>query len=160
MKHEIKAKYPAKSDVVLKMFTDKEFHTRKLQAMGLKNYRVLECTGGANDFRIKIERKVPTEAPALVKKFIPAETTAVNEERWNSAKKTGVVQVQPQGVPVEMSCTASFKDEGAGCVITYVWDVKAKVPLVGGALEKFVCSDMDKRLADETRAAIGLLPKS
>lgn len=155
MKHTTTARYPVSSAAVLKMFGNKEFHTRKLDAMGYK-YRVLDSKAAGKEFSISIERKVPMDAPALIKRLIPAETVVVNEESWNAAAKTGRVKVMPKGVPVEVSCTAALKDEGKGCVITYNWDVSAKVPLVGGALEKFVVSDLDKRLAQETAASVAL----
>ena len=157
MKFDIKARYPAPSAVVLKMFMDKEFHAKKLVALGITKSRVLEHDAKGEDFRIKVERKVPLDAPALVKKFIPAETTVVSEEKWNSAKKTGAVKVEPVGVPVEIKCTAKFADDAQGTTITYAFDVTAKVPFVGGALEKFIAADMESKFAEEAKAAISLL---
>lgn len=157
MKQEIKARYPVSADVVLKMFSDKNFHTRKLEVLGLPKYQVLESAQQGDEFRIKIERKVPLEAPGMVKKVVPVESTVVSEERWNRKTRSGVVNVQPQGIPVKMSCTATVKDEGAGSVVTYVWDVSSSIPMIGGQLEKFVCSDMVGKSADEAKAAISLV---
>lgn len=157
MKFDIKAKYPAPSAVVLKMFMDKDFHTKKLQKLGITESRVLDSGGSGDDFRIKIERKVPLAAPGVVSKFVPAKATVVSEEQWNKAAKTGKVKVEPQGVPVEIKATARFADSGDTCTITYAFDVNAKVPLVGGTLEKFIASDMEAKFADEAKAAISLL---
>lgn len=157
MKFDIKARYAAPSAVVLKMFMDKEFHARKLGVLGIARSRVLEHEAQGDDFRIKIERKVPLNAPGIVKKFVPAEATVVSEERWNAAKKTGAVKVEPAGVPVDIRCKARFADDAQGCVITYAFEVDARVPLVGGALEKFIASDMETKFADEARAAASLL---
>lgn len=157
MKHQSQARYPASSDVVLRMFTDKNFHTRKLDAMGLKNYKVLDHKLDGSAFRIRIERKVPMQAPGVVKKLFGAETTVTNEEHWNLKSKTGKVLVEPQGVPIEVSCTTALTDEGKECVVSFDWTIKARVPLVGGALEKFVIADMEKRAAEETEVARSLL---
>lgn len=157
MKFDIKARYAAPSAVVLKMFMDKEFHARKLGVLGIAKSRVLEHDAQGDDFRIRIERKVPLNAPGIVKKFVPAEATVVSEERWNAAKKTGSVKVEPAGVPVDIRCKARFADDAQGCVITYAFEVDARVPLVGGALEKFIASDMESKFADEARAAASLL---
>ncbi len=157
MKHQSQARYPAPSDVVMRMFTDKAFHTRKLDAMGLKDYQILDHTLKGADFRIRIRRKVPMQAPALVKKFFPAESTVVNEERWNTKSRTGSVVVEPQGVPLEMSCVTALKDQGGECIVSFDWTVKAKIPLVGGVLEKFVISDMERLAAEETAIAIRML---
>ncbi len=160
MKHQSQARYPASSDVVIRMFTDRKFHTRKLEAMGLedqKNYWVLDCAKDGPAFRIRIKRKVPMQAPAIVKKFIPAESTVVNEESWNAASKTGRVVVEPQGMPLEMSCTTQLRDQAGECLVSFDWTIHAKVPLLSGALEKFVVADMEKRAAEEAEIAIRLL---
>jgi hypothetical protein len=155
VKHQSYARYPASSDVVIKMFSDKNFHTRKLEQMGMK-FEVLEHAFDGKEFRIKVERRVPLQAPGMIKKVVPAETRVVNEERWTVASKTGRVKVEPQGIPINMSCTASMKDEGGECVITYNWDINATLPLMG-ALEKFIASDMEKKAQEENDVAVTLL---
>ena len=157
MKFDIKARYPASSAVVLKMFMDKDFHAKKLGVLGITKSRVLEHDAKGDDFRIKVERKVPLDAPGIVKKFVPAEATVVSEEKWNRATKTGNVKIEPQGVPVDIKCAARFADDAKGCTITYAFDINAKVPLVGGALEKFIAGDMEAKFAEEAKAAATLL---
>src|SRR3546814_14273783 len=83
MKHEVKARYPASPDVVMKMFCDQDFHVRKLDALGLP-YKVLAQKRDARQFSIRVERKVPVQVPGIGKK---AEATVVNEEIWNFAGK-------------------------------------------------------------------------
>lgn len=157
MKFDIKARYPAPSATVLKMFMDKDFHQKKLGVLGITKSRVLEHEAKGDDFRIKVERKVPLNAPGMVKRVVPAEATVVSEEKWNRASKSGQVQVAPQGVPVDINCKVRFADDAQGCTITYAFEVNARVPLVGGALEKFIASDMETKFADEAKAAITLL---
>lgn len=156
MKHTTESRYPAPSDVIIKMFTDKDYHCRKMDALGI-DYDVLEAASDGDEFHIKVERRVPVEASGIVKKIMPSTTTVVNDERWRLSDKSGSVHVDTKGVPLQMSCTAQMRDEGDECVIEYQWDIKAKIPLGGGALEKFVAGDMQKREAAEIQAAIDLL---
>lgn len=156
MKQEIKSRYPASSDVIIRMFCDAGFHAAKMQALGLKKFEILEQSVQGDDFRIRIERKVPLDAPALVRKVVPAEATAISEERWNIKSKKGKVTILP-GIPVEMTCEASMSDVAGECVVTYVWEVRSKVPLIGGPLEKFICSDLQSKLVEETRVAATLI---
>lgn len=156
MKRESRARYPASSDVVMKMFTDKDFHSRKMGILGM-DFDILEHEFDGKDFRLKAQRGVPMQATGIAAKFMPAKTQVVNDERWSVADKTGTVEVKPQGVPLEMNCTAQMRDEGDECVITYSWNIRAKIPLGGGSLEKFVAADMEKREAEELEAAISLL---
>ena len=156
MKHEIRSRYAASAETVMRMFANPAFHTAKLEGLGLKKYKVLDQEAKGDDFRIRIERKVPLDAPALVRKVVPAETTAIADERWNLRTRKGKVSIDP-GIPVQMSCEASIGDVGSECVVTYVWEVRAKVPLIGGALEKFICTDLEAKMVDETRVTAGLI---
>lgn len=158
MKHEIKARYPAPSSVVIKMMTDKKFYTDRLEAMGHNKYEVLSHKSDGKQFALKIRRKLPMNVPAAVKKFVSPETTIVHEDVWDVAKKTGKVSIELQGVPVEMSCTTSLADKGASeCELTYVFDIKAKIPLVGGIIEKAVAAENDKEIPAQTKVGIELL---
>ena len=157
MKIDIKAKYPAPSAVVLKMFMDKEFHEKKLGVLGVTQFKIVGHDAKGDDFRIKIERKVPLAPPGMISKFVPANATVVSEERWNRASKTGKVKVEPQGIPVEISSSVRFADDAGGCTIIYAFEINAKVPLVGGTLEKFIASDMETKFAAEAKAAVTLL---
>ena len=143
MKQTIKARYPAPSSVVIKMMTDRKFYTDRLELQGIKDYEVLEHSAG-KDFSIKIKRRV----------------TAINVtslETWNAAKKTGTITVELQGMPMEVSCTTALADEGDGCVLTYDWDIKSKVPLVGGKIEKQFAGENEKAIPEQTRLGIQLL---
>src|SRR3546814_14856260 len=84
---------------------------------------------------------LPVQVPGIGKK---AEATVVNEEIWNFAGKTGVINVDPGAMPLKCSCTAALKSDGKGTVVTYTWAVKATVTLIGGQIEK-----------DRTRAGKG-----
>jgi len=156
MKHKIEARYPASSAVVMKMFSDPAFHTNKLDALGYgkDKYQVLAKSKDAKRFNIKIERKVPLNLPGL--KGV-GDSTVINDETWDLASKTGSVAVEAKGTPLQISCVTSMSDEGKNCVVTFDWDIKAKIPLIGGTLEKFVAKDTEKRTAEETAAAIKFL---
>lgn len=156
MKHEMKARYPASSAVVLKMFSDLAFQTDKLDALGYAGkYKVLGHSKDAKSFNVRIERKVPIQLPGMGKN-VP-ESTVVNDETWNLAGKTGTVTVDVKGMPLAVSCVTAMADEGKECVISYQWEVKSKIPLIGGTIEKMVIADMTKKANEETVAAIALL---
>ncbi len=156
MKHTSQARYPAPADVVIKMFCDADFHKRKLEKLGIR-YEILAEEKSGDQFRLKAERAVPVQASGIVKKIMPATTQVVNDERWNLSDKSGSVLVETKGVPLDMSCTAQMRDEGDECVIDYHWEIKARIPLGGGALEKFVVKDMAKGEAEELAVGISFL---
>src|SRR6185312_11531227 len=123
MKQTLEGRYPAKSDVVIKMMTDKKFYTDRLDLQGVKGYEVLDHAFDGKRFSISIRRKI----------------TAINVtsiETWDVASKKGTIKVELSGMPIEVSAVTSLKDDAKGCVLTYNWDVSSKVPLVGGKIEK------------------------
>jgi hypothetical protein len=157
MKHETTARYPAPAAVVLRMFTDRDFHLRKLEQMGLRSYAVLDHAFDGQHFRIRVERVVPINVPSLLKKVVPTESRVVNDEHWDVKTLTGKVLVEPKGMPLDISCSTSVNDDQQGCLVRYQWVLKARVPLIGGALEKFIIGDMETRANEETRLALALL---
>jgi hypothetical protein len=155
--HTATARYPAAAATVLKMMTDRKFHERKLAAQDLTSYRILEHDFDGQDFRIRIERKVPVQAPGMIKKAAGSETTVVSEETWNVATGSGRIVVTTQGMPVEMSCEVSLADDGGDSIYSQQWTVSARIPVVGGTIERFIVSDIGNRAAEETRIATEIL---
>lgn len=157
LKHTSTARYPAPAAVLIRMFTDRDFHTRKLEAMGLAKFEVVDHAFDGKDFRIKIDRRVPVAAPGGAKKLMGGETRVINEEFWDVSSRTGRVLVEPVGMPVEMSCETSIAEDGGESVVTFHWTINAKIPVMGGTLEKFIVGDMEKRADEETRVAASFL---
>jgi hypothetical protein len=157
MKQKLEARYPASSDVVIKMMTDKKFHCDRLELQGHKTYEVLSHVSDSKNFSIKFKRNVPMNAPAAVKKFVSAQNTVIHEDSWNIASKKGAVKVEIQGMPIEMSAVTLLRDEGKECVMTYEWEIKSKIPLVGGTIEKAVAAENEKAIPEQASAGIQLL---
>jgi hypothetical protein len=157
MKQEIKQRYPAPASVVIKMLTDRKFYTDRLELLGHTKYEVLDHKADGKVFSLKIRRKLPMQVPAAVKKFVSPETTIVHEDRWDVASKTGRISIDLQGVPIEMSCTTALTDSGKDCLLTYSFDIKAKVPLIGGVIEKAVAAENEKEIPLQTKAGTELL---
>lgn len=157
MQHETTARYPASAAVVMRMFTDRDFHIRKLEQMGLRRYAVLDHAFDGQRFRIRVERVVPIDVPGLLKKVVPSESCVINDEHWDAKALTGKVLVEPKGMPLDIHCMTAMSNVKDGCLIRYQWTLKARVPLIGGALEKFIIGDMERRANDETRLALTML---
>ncbi|MDB5974478.1 MAG: hypothetical protein JWR07_1238 [Nevskia sp.] len=159
MKLSIECRYPASAAVVLKMMTTREFHTGKLEILGLAPYTVLAHHFDGGDFSIKIRRKMAISAPvpAALRRFTPAEITVTHEDCWNVPNRSGAVDFEVKGLPVELSCRTALIDREEHSLLRYDWDIGAKVPLLGGALEKLLMADLERKLMAETQAGIGLL---
>lgn len=160
MKHEMKVHFPENSDVVIKAFTDKDFHTGKLEQMGISNYQVLDHQFDGHDFSIRISRKVPLDVPvpgALKRLIGNGEIPVIHEDCWNVASRRGYVNMDIQGMPINLHCELSLDDEAGGCVYTYLWDIQAHVPLLASKVEKTLVADLEQKVPAENRASIALL---
>lgn len=159
MDHVIEVRFPASSDVVIKAFTDKDFHLKKVDALGSTGVELLDSNDDPDNFHVKIRRHMPVEAdvPSALKSLVPSSVTIVHKDAWNASSKTGHIDIEISGLPVTLTCDTTLRDEGDQCVYRYEWHIKAKVPLVGGKLEKVLAKDMDEKLPKETTASIPLL---
>ena len=155
MKQELKERYPAPASVVIKMMTDKKFYTDRLEKLGHAKYEVLEHK--TDPFSLKIRRPMPIQVPGVLKKFVPGNPTIVHVDAWNAKTMTGSVLVELPGIPVEISATTSLKDQGSESVLTYVFEIRSKVPLLGGTIEKATAAENEKEIPLQTRAGIELL---
>ncbi|WP_420429288.1 DUF2505 domain-containing protein [Algiphilus sp.] len=154
MKHQTESRYPAPADVVLKMFSDRAFHERKLEKLGIANYEIVEHAADAERARIRISRQLPVQLPG-VKKGAGA---VVHTEVWDLKNGSGDITAEPQGIPLAMHCSARIEADGDdACVARYEWDIKANIPVVGKRLEKFVAADIEKRGEQEAEAGRSLL---
>ena len=160
MKHEVKVRYPAPASIVIGLFTDAAFYPRKLDLLGVPRHKVLDKRESKNHLDIKLELHVPMQVPGILKKVVPADMTVIQEESWDKTTMAGTLRVHSAGSPADMSCKASIADEGKACTVTYAWEVKAKIPLIGGTLEKFICSDIDERARREQAGVDALIKKA
>ena len=144
MKQTLEGRYPAKSDVVIKMMTDRKFYTDRLDLEGVKGYEVLASAFDGKRFSITIKRKVTA-------------ITLTTIESWDVASKKGTIKVELQGMPLKLSCETALKDDAKGCVLTYNWDISSSVPLVGGKIEKQFAGENEKAVPAQTKFGIQLL---
>jgi len=56
-----------------------------------------------------------------------------------------------------MSGITALSDIGDECVMTYDWNIRSSIPLVGGKIEKAIAAENDKAIPEQTRASIELL---
>ena len=144
MKQTLEGRYPAKSDVVIKMMTDKNFYTGRLDLEGIKGYEVLEHKFDGKRFSITLRRKLTGIAVTSV-------------ETWDVATKKGTINVDVQAMPIKISCQTALKDDGKDTLLVYNWDVSSGVPLVGGKLEKQFAAENEKQLSSQTAFGVQLL---
>jgi len=131
------ATYDAPLADVHAMLTDPAFRQRAADASGVVSAEVtVEASGGGQV--VTIDQVQPTEGvPAFAKKFAGDTTRAVVTETWTSPS-SGSVLIDTPGRPTEIQGAYTLAELGGRTTQTFHGDVTAKVPLIGGKLEKLV----------------------
>lgn len=148
-----KLDYVRDSDTVIKMFGDKDYFVRKFELLNARSFEVLEHELDGDKFRIKMKAELPMSAPVpgFAKKFVGDTVTLVETDSWNLATKTGSIEVDVKGAPVDASGIMTLTDGGKGAVNSIDWTVKCSVPLIGKKLEKLIADDINAKGADDER---------
>ena len=144
-RHEIA--YAASADDVYAMLTDPVFRQRSCDAMGVLSADISVEPSGSGA-HVLIDQVQPTEGiPAFAKKIAGDKTRAIQTEEWSDAR-TATLSVQTPGKPTSIDGTLTLVEKSGTTVETFEGEVKAKVPLIGGKLEKLVAelfkAGMDK----------------
>jgi hypothetical protein len=135
--------FPAEADVVFAMMTDEEYVRVKAEAMGALEHDVtveLLPTGGA---LIRLHRTLPAIVPEFVRPLV-GETIEVRQtEDWAPARpdggRSGRLTAEISNAPVRLSGVLSLDPNGEhGSVHRVDLDVKAKLPFIGGRIEKAI----------------------
>jgi hypothetical protein len=151
-------RYPADPATVFAMLADPAFQERKLAATGALEHDVtVESRDGAATVRSR--RTMPTDqVPDLVRNLVGSTLTVVQVEEWGPADadggRRGTVAVEVSGAPVRLEGTLRLAPAGGGTVETVDGDLKARVPLIGGRIEK--AAEPAIRMAIETEQREGL----
>ncbi len=159
MQYKEKSVFPKKSDVVIKMFTDKEYFLTKYKNLGAKNIQLLECKNEGGKFSIKVSREVPADVPlpSFAQKFISASMTVTQQDTWDPKTKKGRLDINIKGMPATITCDMELKDEGAGSANYLTWSIKSGIPLIGGKLEQLLMDDIKKKTGPDTAEGAKLL---
>jgi hypothetical protein len=131
------ATYDASAADVHAMLTDPVFRQRAADASGVVSAEVtVEAKDGGHV--VTIDQVQPTEGvPAFAKKFAGETTRAVVVETWGSPT-AATVSIETPGRPTEIHGTYTLAEAGGRTTQTFEGEVRAKVPLIGGKLEKLV----------------------
>lgn len=129
--------YDASPDQVFAMLADPEFREAVCAAQDVISAEV-DVTSTGNGVSLTIDQQQRTgDLPSFARAFAGDATRAIQREEW--ADSTGAtVRIEAPGKPSEISGTITLRPEGSRTVEIVELDVKIKVPLVGGKLEKLL----------------------
>jgi hypothetical protein len=132
--------YAAGPGDVFAMLTDKAFQDRKLGQTGALSWEV-EIRAEAGGAVVTSRRALPTDqVPDAFRALVGPQITITQTESWGPAgpdgARTGTLVVEVAGAPIRMNASLSLSPSGTGTVERVDGDLKARVPLIGGKIER------------------------
>lgn len=148
MKFRHELSYDASPAEVFEMLADPGFREASAAAMGVVSAEVeLDRTG--NGFSLTIDQvQLTDDLPSFARTFAGQTTRAIQREEW--ADSTGaVLRIETPGKPAEMTGTITLRDAGTTTREIVELEIKVKVPLIGGKLEKLMAAKVEAGLVAE-----------
>ena len=153
MKIATTMEYAASPEEVFAVLTDQAFQEAKCAATAAIRYTasVKESGGGAV---ITTERILPADdLPDFAKNMVGETLKVVETQTWGAASadgsRSGTVEMSVSGAPVALNGTLGLAPGGPGSIEHLDAELKAKIPLIGGKIEKAAAKPIEEAIAIE-----------
>lgn len=147
----MQVKFSAPIDAVYAAFTDPEFLEQRSLDLGELSADCKVKKAGSGH-AVTMKRKVERELPSFLARLFNPVQQIVIEEKWSDdgdGGKEATYLLTVTGQPVEVSATISLRPAGKGCVYEISHRAKARIPLIGGQIERFVLGQTEAGCKDE-----------
>jgi hypothetical protein len=153
MKFRHELTYDAPPTAVFEMLADPAFREAACKAQDVISADVvLEREG--NSFTLTIDQEQRTDdLPSFARAFAGDSTRAIQREVWEDTTG-GTLRIETPGKPSEIKGTITLRPEGSGSREIIELDLKVKVPLIGGRLEKLLAERVTAGV--EAEHAVGI----
>lgn len=145
---------PFSSDRAVSLMTDPQFLAELMVSSGSLR-PAITVTHGETSTTVSIQREFEGQWPSLVAPLI-GETLSVSEERmWQTASDTGEISgtldMHVKGQPVSMHGSIRVSPTESGCTARIAGEIHAKVPFIGGMVEKIVLEQINAGIELEAK---------
>jgi Protein of unknown function (DUF2505) len=146
VKHSIKADL----DALYRLCTETKALEDTYAQLGGSDVRI-KREGRAPNVKLRISRRMPAEAPAAIRRFVPAVNDVSHTEEWRleGAQHIAAIEVEIKGVPVKIRGTKALRRDRKGSVIEWKFAVTSGVLLVGKLIAGFAGEQLRETLEDE-----------
>lgn len=153
-RHELT--YDASPAEVFEMLADPAFREAACAAQDVISAEVtLERAG--NGFTLTIDQEQRTDdLPGFARTFAGDSTRAIQREVWEDSTG-GTLRIDAPGKPSEVKGTITLRPEGSGTREIVELELRIKVPLIGGKLEKLLAERVTAGMDAEHAVGIAYL---
>jgi len=153
-RHELR--YDAPPERVFEMLADPAFRQAACEAQDVISAEV-QLDRDGEGFALVIDMLQRTDdLPGFARTFAGASTQAVQRETWTDPSG-GDLRIEAPGKPTSMNGTIRLEPDGAGTKEVVELEIKVKVPLIGGRLEKLMADKVTAGMDAEHRAGTAYL---
>ena len=137
-------------ETIFDKLTDPDFLVQRCVALGEKNIQC-DVESDGRKTTVVLSRTIKRELPAVLAKLFGAENHMVMTEKWEDvgSSKMGNYTVDVQGQPVTLAAKFKLKPTDKGCEYSIDFSCKAKIPLIGGQVEKFILGQTEDGMRKE-----------
>ncbi len=137
MKFRHELSYDAPPDQVFAMLADPEFRRTSCEAMEVISADV-QLDRDGEGFTLVIDQLQNTkDLPGFARTFAGESTQAIQREVW-LGPTGGNLRIESPGKPTSATGTIRLEEAGSGTREVVELEIKVKVPLIGGKLEKLM----------------------
>jgi uncharacterized protein YndB with AHSA1/START domain len=156
MKFRHELTYDAPPVEVFEMLADPAFREAACVAQDVISAEVtLERPG--NGFTLTVDQEQRTDdLPGFARVFAGDSTHAIQREEWADSTG-GTLRIDAPGKPSEVKGTTTLRPEGSGTRELVELELKVKVPLIGGKLEKLLAERVTAGLDAEHEVGVAYL---
>ena len=143
--------YSFDSDTLIKAFNDPSVVEAKLLDSGAKDVTV-DLTQTEAGFTVSIERTMPADVPSVLKAVLGEWNIVKQTETWTGSPEQGyecALNIEIDGVPVKITGNMTITSSGILTTNHVEIEISSSIPLMGGQMEKFVASSIEKSIAQE-----------
>ena len=152
MKFRHELRYDAPPAQVFEMLADPAFRQQVAEAMDVISADV-ELARAGSGFTLTVDQMQRTDdLPGFARTFAGDSTQAIQRETWSDAHG-GDLTIEAPGKPTSIAGTIRLEPTGAGTTEVVELEIKVKVPLVGGKLEKLMAEKV--RAGMDTEYQVG-----
>lgn len=132
-----------------KIVADPKFHEGVSELIPGTNKAILLSEVSGSTYTLKREYNLDVNIPDIAKKFLKDAFRIKRQDTFDLANMGSSVTLGSNSIPLEAQCVRKVEDGGDSINFTMNWEVKVKVPLIGGLLEKHAEGEVRKFTALE-----------
>lgn len=158
MKFDETTSLPLPPAETARMISDPEYTAIRGRVLGASS-ATSQVTGDPDgEMTIVTELSMPTDrVPDIAKRFVGKTVTIKETQTWaapaDSGERTGRIRIEVPGIPVSVEGTSRLTPQDDHSQMEVSGDLTAKIPLVGGKLEKAAAPYIGRVFKAEERAA-------